>query len=272
MAAFVSDLTQRAAHFDFGANWSQFSQLLDSRRVELAAQSVHRLVPDIQGRTFLDIGSGSGVFSVAALSLGAERVHAVDIDENSVETTRHVLSSFATAESWSVERKSVFDLSPDELGQFDVVYSWGVLHHTGDMWRAIDKAARMVAPGGIFAFALYQKTPLCSFWRAEKRAYMRSPPTMQRALLTVFKAAYQAGRLLSGRGLLKGGLERGMDIDHDIHDWLGGFPYESTDPEQVRKHVEPLGFDLVAIYPTKIHLAGLFGSGCNEYVYRRKVG
>jgi 2-polyprenyl-6-hydroxyphenyl methylase/3-demethylubiquinone-9 3-methyltransferase len=264
-----SDLTDRATHFDFGANWSDFSKLLDPAKVDLAVESVHRLVPDLEGKTFLDVGSGSGVFSVAALRLGAKKVHAIDIDENSVDTTRRVLASFAEQGSWTAERRSVFDLSPGELGHFDVVYSWGVLHHTGDMWRAIDSAARMVAPGGAFAFALYQRTPLCGLWRVEKRAYMRAPRTVQRALVAAYKAAYQAGRFVSGRGVVRGGLERGMNIDHDVHDWLGGYPYESTGTEEVRKHMEALGFEPVAVHPTRIHLAGLFGSGCNEFVYRR---
>jgi SAM-dependent methyltransferase len=269
MAASASDLTDRSAHFDFGANWYDFSKLLDKQRVDAAAENVRRLVPEIEGRTFLDIGSGSGLFSAAALALGAKRVHAIDIDENSVETTRRVLSGFAADKTWSVDRKSVFDLSPDDLGQFDVVYSWGVLHHTGAMWRAIDDAARMVAPGGIFAFALYRKTPLCGFWKVEKRAYMRAPRAVQRALATTYKLAYHSGLLLSGRGLSKGDLTRGMNVDHDIHDWLGGFPYESTTPEEVRNHMQTLGFEPIAVHPTKVHVAGILGSGCDEYVYRR---
>lgn len=269
MVAQPSALVDRDSHFEFGKNWADFSRLIDDERLELSTQSVKRLVPHIRGKTFLDIGSGSGLFSLAALRLGAARVVAVDIDENSVATTKRVLSEHAPELSWHAEQKSVFDLSPDQLGQFDVVYSWGVLHHTGDMWRAVECASRMVAPGGTFAFALYEKTPLCGFWRIEKRAYMRAGQRTQRMLCGAYKAAYQAARILSGRGLKKGPLTRGMNTDNDIHDWLGGFPYESTDREEVRQHLMTLGFEPVLEEPVKIHLAGVFGSGCSEYVYKR---
>lgn len=271
MPVSASGLTDRASHFDFGKNWDDFSKLIDDEKLEMATESVQRLVPDISGKTVLDIGSGSGLFSVAALRLGAARVAAVDIDENSVATTRRVLGSFAADNRWTAEQMSVFDLSPDRMGQFDVVYSWGVLHHTGDMWRAVECAAGMVAPGGTFAFALYEKTPLCGAWRVEKKFYMRAPRPVQRLLGSLYKAAYQAGRLVTGRGLQSGSLTRGMNVDHDIHDWLGGYPYESTSAEEVRRHLEALGFERVQERPVKIHLAGIFGSGCSEYVYKRRA-
>lgn len=269
MATSAPHLTDRSSHFDFGKNWADYSRLIGEERLELAVENVTRLLPDLAGKSFLDIGSGSGLFSAAALRLGAARVHAIDIDEHSVETTRRVLTMLAPEADWRAEQRSVFDLSPDEIGRFDSVYSWGVLHHTGDMWRALDRAAAMVAPGGRFAFALYQKTPLCGAWRLEKRAYMRAPPAVQRFLCAAYKLLYQAGRLASGRGLATADKSRGMNIDHDIHDWLGGYPYESTSCAEVRKHLSARGFEPEGEYPTKIHLAGLFGSGCNEYVYRR---
>lgn len=268
MTAPQVDLTDRAHHFDFGRNWAEFSQLIDRDKLKLAIESIHRLVPDIADKSFLDIGSGSGLFSVAALHLGASRVHAIDIDEHSVETTRRVLTEFAGEHGWTAEQDSVFDLSSEKIGQFDVVYSWGVLHHTGDMWRAIDCAARLVAPSGTFAFALYESTPLCGAWRVEKRFYMRAGGATQRFLCSIYKFAYVAARLASGRGLKKG-MPRGMDVDHDIHDWMGGYPYQSTNSEQVRKHMKRLGFEPVRELPVKVHLAGLFGTGCSEYVYRR---
>lgn len=272
MPTAAPELTSRSAHFEFGKNWSDFSKLVDDERLEMATESVQRLVPDIAGKTFLDIGSGSGLFSVAALRLGAARVHAVDIDENSVATTRKLLGTFAGDQPWTAEQSSVFELSPDKLGQFDVVYSWGVLHHTGDMWRAIESASKMVAPGGSFAFALYERTPLCGVWRVEKRTYMRLPAAAQRFLCWLYKVSYQSARVLSGKGLRRGTLTRGMNTDNDIHDWLGGYPYESTGRDEVREHLAPLGFDPVLEQPVKIHLAGLFGSGCSEYVYKRRAG
>ena len=117
----------------------------------------------------MDIGCGSGVHSFAALSLGAASVLAIDIDENSVSTTRSLLSDRAANSTWDTKIASIFDAFPNELGQFDVVYSWGVLHHTGDMWRAIECATRFVGLGGQFAIAIYSATACDKLWKAEKR-------------------------------------------------------------------------------------------------------
>src|SRR5262245_4070042 len=99
-----ADLTERSTHFEFGENWAEFADQISEGDIEAASDSVGRLVPDIRNKTFLDVGSGSGLFSAAALRLGASRVHAVDIDENSVATTRRVLMRFASRPSWTVEQ------------------------------------------------------------------------------------------------------------------------------------------------------------------------
>lgn len=265
----VADLTARESHFDFGKNWAEYSEHIDERRLGAAMDSLRQLVPEISGKTLLDIGSGSGLFSAAALRLGAKHVHAMDIDEDSVATTRRVLEAHAQGGSWTVQQRSVFDLSPEHIGQFDIVYSWGVLHHTGDMWRAIERASRMVAPGGIFVFALYHKTPLCGVWRLEKRGYMRAPPAVQKAARRAYELLFRIARFAYGRGFSDVEMDRGMHFEHDVHDWMGGYPYESTSPDEVFKKMDALGFERVVELPVKVHLAGLFGTGCSEYVYRR---
>lgn len=262
----MTDLTNRASHFEFGQNWADYSALIDEDRISAAIESVRSLAGDLAGRSFLDIGSGSGLFSLAALRLGAADVLAVDIDENSVETTRSVLTAHAPAKQWRAEQVSVFDLSA--YGMFDVVYSWGVLHHTGSMWDAIKAAAAMVKPGGTFAFALYEKTPLCGFWKVEKRLYASAPPFAQKLAQFLYAGTYYAGLIATGRNPLKKEV-RGMQKKNDIHDWLGGYPYESTDKEEVRAFLARLGFEVVAERPVPIHAFGLLGSGCSEYVYRR---
>jgi SAM-dependent methyltransferase len=268
----MNDLTSRAAHFDFGKNWADYAALIDHERMEVATESVQRLVPDIAGKTFLDIGSGSGLFSLAAMRLGATRIHAIDIDEDSVATTRKLLETQEEKERWSVERRSVFHLLPDEIGTFDVVYSWGVLHHTGDLWRAMDCAAKMVAPGGTFAFALYEKTQLCGVWRVEKKAYMCARPRTQKLVRDSYLALRRIARFASGKHGSSGVMERGMNIIHDAHDWLGGYPYESTDRNEVAEFMAARGFECVLERPVKVHLGGLLGTGCSEYVYKRADG
>lgn len=272
MSQLQMDLTDRASHFEFGQNWASYSKLIDESRLAMAYENVRALAGDLRGKTFLDIGSGSGLFSLSALRLGASRVLAIDIDENSVATTQSVLTTNAPPGSWEAQRISVFDLSPETHGEFDVVYSWGVLHHTGDMWTAIGKAAAMVKPGGMFAFALYEKTPICGFWKKEKQFYTKAPRAVQNLLRSIYYAIYVGGLTLAGRNPLKRLREispRGMDIKHDVHDWMGGYPYESTTPEEVESFMMRLGFSAVAQKPVKIHALGILGSGCSEYVYQK---
>jgi len=260
------DTTQRSAHFEFGKNWESYTSLIDDGRLDAAVAGTRSLVGDLAGKSFLDIGSGSGLFSRAALRLGAERVVAVDLDENSVAATRKVLA--AQPGDWTVLEASVFELPDRNLGTFDVVYSWGVLHHTGDLWRALDCAARMVAPGGRFAFSLYERTPLCRLWEREKRFYSKASAPVQKTVMGAYAALFATASLAGGRNPFRR-RRRGMDAMHDIHDWLGGYPYQPTDAAEVDKALTALGFEREYHKPVKVHLGGLFGTGCSEYVYAR---
>jgi SAM-dependent methyltransferase len=261
-----------ASHFRFGENWADYAELVDDRRIAAARDSVERLVGDLAGKTFLDIGSGSGLFSVAALRLGAKLVLALDIDADSVATTRKLLARERSGDR-RVEQISVFDLPARVPGQFDVVYSWGVLHHTGDQWRALDCACTMVKPGGLLAIALYERTPLCVAWTLEKRIYRGLPGAVQALLRGTYLTVWSAGLIVTGRNprrYIQKGQERGMDIFHDIHDWMGGYPYQSTTPAEVCPFMEERGFKLERLVPWPVRLAGLLGTGCTEYVFRRK--
>jgi 2-polyprenyl-6-hydroxyphenyl methylase/3-demethylubiquinone-9 3-methyltransferase len=266
----TEDLLDVSTHFKFGENWAGYSELVDENRIAAARESVAGLVGDLAGKSFLDIGSGSGLFSVAALRLGAREVLAVDIDPDSVATTRKLLSR--EEGDWRAEQISVFDLPTQVPERFDVVYSWGVLHHTGSMWRAIDCAATMVKPGGTFALALYERTPLCGAWTLEKRLYRRMPGLVQKLFRAAYLTAWGGGMMATGHNpwrYVRKERERGMDVFHDVHDWMGGYPYESTSAEEVEAFLAKRGFERLKAIPWRTRLAGLFGSGCSEYVFRR---
>jgi len=184
------------SHFAFGRNWADFARSLDEERIRQAEMDLSRMVGDIRGKTFLDIGCGSGIHSVAAARLGAV-VTVVDLDPVSVETARAVSRRFAPG--CDVMLASVFDIDR----QFDVVYSWGVLHHTGAMWDAIAHAATLVAPEGRLAVALYARTPFCGLWRIEKKLYTASPRLVQAVMRGAYKAVFIAGLLVSGRNPIR---------------------------------------------------------------------
>src|SRR3989442_11992645 len=130
------DCTQeidRGKRFEFGKNWSQFLTTIDEERIRVAEQSLKEMleIDHLQGKSFLDIGSGSGLFSLAARRLGAS-VHSSDFDPKSVACTRELKRRFFSEDkNWRIEQGSVLDKNYLlSLGTFDVVYSWGVLHHT----------------------------------------------------------------------------------------------------------------------------------------------
>jgi SAM-dependent methyltransferase len=265
----------RDRRFRFGDNWLDFTRSLAADQLTEAESSLRRLLErdTLAGLRFLDIGSGSGLSSLAARKLGA-RVHSFDFDEESVLcTTRLRDRYFAGDAEWTIERGSVLDRDYlRSLGRFDIVYSWGVLHHTGAMRDALDAASQLVAPGGQFAFALYHRTLMCGLWRLEKRWYAGASPEAQKRARAVYVALLRLRFRLTGDDF-KSYIEnyqslRGMKFEHDVHDWMGGYPYESISGPEVEALMQRLGFTHVrrATTPTTV---GLFGSGCDEYLYRR---
>lgn len=260
--------------FAFGKNWASYAKLVTQQQIDEAIVGLRRLVgDDLRGKRFLDIGCGSGLHSLAALRLGAAEVVAIDVDSDSVATTRNMLQAHAQGGAWKVLERSVFDLDPSSMGKFDVVYSWGVLHHTGDMYRALRIAATLVAPGGQFAFALYRHTRFCWFWKIEKKWYAAAGPRGQGMARSAYVGLYRMAHPIFNRKSFADHVAsyvsaRGMDFYHDVHDWLGGWPYESISPDEVARLMKQLGMREVRNFARMGRTStGVFGSGCDEYVY-----
>jgi len=268
-------VTSEAVRFAFGANWSSFLRHLDDERIAEAERALlNALGKDgIAGKRFLDVGSGSGLFSLAAHRIGAARVHSFDYDQQSVACTDELRTRFANnPANWIVEKGSALDDAYlASLGAWDVVYSWGVLHHTGDMWSALDKVARLVAPGGTLFIAIYNDQGRTSrLWHAVKLAFNRGAAGrllvvsafipywgMRAFLLDVFRFRDPRHRYRDYKKT------RGMSLLHDWIDWLGGYPFEVARPEEVFRFFRDRGFVL-----REITTCG-GGLGCNEYVFVR---
>ncbi len=265
--------------FAFGENWESYAEKITESKIKMSVNGLYKLVRnEIKGKTFLDIGSGAGIHSLAALLLGAKRVVAVDIDELSVKTTYAVLKKYAPNNNFEVLKLSVFELDPYTHGHFDIVYSWGVLHHTGNMIKAIKKTSEMVKDGGLFVFALYRRTWMDWFWKKEKAWYSKASPQAQQMVRNIYILLFKLGLIFTKRNP-KSYIEnyeknRGMDFYHDVHDWLGGYPYESISKKEVQHLMNSLGFVEVRSFVREGKFfgrsLGLFGSGCDEYVYRKQ--
>jgi len=264
--------------FEFGQNWARFLLTLNDDKIEEAIKSlkINLEAESLAGRSFLDIGSGSGLFSLAARRLGA-RVHSVDYDPHSVACTAELKQRyFPDDASWIVETGSALDREYlCSLGQFDVVYSWGVLHHTGDMWTALANAALPVATGGKLFIAIYNDQGTASRrWIKVKKLYNRLPNG------TKFLVVWPSFWVLNWRSMVKDFFrgepfktirdydkrknERGMSFWHNLVDWVGGYPFEVATPGQIFDFFRERGFLL-----TKLRTCG--GSlGCNEFVFEKR--
>jgi len=263
-------LEPSATAFPFGENWARFLTSLSDSQIEEATCAVRTLLGrDLRDKTFLDIGSGSGLSSLAARRLGA-RVYSFDYDAQCVACTQDLRRRFFPGDdAWTVSQGSVLDEAfLATLGQFDFVYSWGVLHHTGKMWSAIENAGRLVRPGGLFVIGIYNfrgGRRGTATWARLKRWYCRAPRWQQAA----WESAYLTWDLLSmaarGRNPIRMIREyptgRGMSWRRDVTDWLGGYPYEAATPGEILEFVRrKLNFVLIR-QNIDLHL------GVSEFVF-----
>ena len=252
--------------FRFGENWSDFLTTVDDERISRAQQSLVSLLGNggLVNKSFLDLGCGSGLFSLAARRLGA-RVTSFDYDRDSVDCAYQLKQRYYPAdEDWTILRGSALDPEfVSSIGSFDVTYAWGVLHHTGDMWKAMENIVGTVVADGTLVVSIYNDQGWIScYWRFIKRMYNKFQ--FARPILAVLYAPYFIGLRFLVRSL-RGHkqLDRGMSYWHDMVDWLGGYPFEVAKPDRV--------FDFYAARGFKLSSLKTCGgrSGCNEFVFQR---
>jgi 2-polyprenyl-3-methyl-5-hydroxy-6-metoxy-1,4-benzoquinol methylase len=259
--------------FDFGENWSEFSQhALTAERTSQARGHFGQLIGDLPlaGKSFLDIGFGQGLGLLTATACGARAV-GCDINPKCAQVLERNRSHFPDLPALpSVVVGSILDEKVLEdlrrhagrADGYDLVHSWGVLHHTGDMDRAIQNAASLVAPGGHFILAIYNRHWSSLPWRVIKRCYVTSPRWVQRVLIRIFfPIIYVAKWLVTGRNPRQ--QERGMDFYYDVIDWVGGYPYEYASRREIEVRLTPQGFSLLRFHAARVP------TGCNEFVFRR---
>jgi 2-polyprenyl-6-hydroxyphenyl methylase/3-demethylubiquinone-9 3-methyltransferase len=270
--------------YDFGANWRSFVRshlTLESRLEAMKAMRSFLGVESLAGKTFVDIGCGSGLHSWAAYKLGASQVISFDADPESVACCQQLRLEEGSPANWEVATVSILDeAAVANLGQFDIVYCWGVLHHTGRMWRALEHTAQMVAPGGVMWLAIYNRMEgiglhsdgrvgSSRFWEREKALYNALPKVGQRCLDYLAAGGMIAGYLVAGKNPIREikthRSNRGMAWLVDVRDWLGGWPYEYAAVDEVFGFVQQrFGYQLENLISTN-------SLQNNEFLFRRPV-
>jgi 2-polyprenyl-3-methyl-5-hydroxy-6-metoxy-1,4-benzoquinol methylase len=277
MTTFTREV-EAGQRFEFGKNWSSYLATLDDEQIAEAARSLSSMLgqDSLHGLTFIDVGCGSGLFSLAAARLGADRVHSFDFDPDSVGCARALRERFEFAsDRWAIEEGSALDAEYlESLGTFDIVYSWGVLHHTGHMERALDNVSRLVAPQGALYISIYNDQGLQSrIWRMIKRIYNHLPASLRMPyvaaviapseLLSLWKSTVRLRPMAYVRSWTQYKRQRGMSRAHDLVDWVGGYPFEVASPERIFTFYRDRGFQL-----SELTTCG-GGLGCNQFLFRR---
>lgn len=267
--------TGKDKRFEFGKNWESFLKLLNEDRIKQAEKSLCEMLElkNFEGKSFIDIGCGSGLFSLTAMRLGAQKVYSFDYDLQSVKCTRELKHRyFSNAENWNIEQGSVLDTDYiKKLGQFDIVYSWGVLHHTGNMWQALENVVSSVKENGKLFIAIYNDQGRKSrYWKLIKRIYNRLPNVLKFLVLyPVFIRLWGPSII---RDLISGkpfhtwknyNKTRGMSPWRDVVDWVGGWPFEVAKPEEIFQFFRNKAFVL-----DKLKTCGS-GYGNNEFVFQK---
>ena len=267
-----SPMVDTPVTFSFGKNWQDFvDHYFISERVTIAKEHLLELLQfaDLAGLSFLDIGCGSGLSSLAALEAGAANIVSFDVDEHSVQATAVIRQRAGNPEHWQISQGSILDQKfLHTLTPADIVYSWGVLHHTGNMWQAIRNAAGLLKPSGSFYIALYTTTPKSDYWLRVKKRYNRCSSLGKRRMELWFVLRHSLLPLCLQkknpiRHIREYQKKRGMAYLTNIRDWLGGYPYEHARIEEVlRFGRQRLNLDLINLKT---------GEANTEYVFRKAL-
>ena len=253
--------------FSFGINWTDFAknkvdENIVSTHVNDALGHLLRMpgflsAKPLEGKRVIDIGCGSGLSSLSFYENGCRDITSFDVNEDSIKATNIIKERFCNDESnlkWSIKEGSILDenLVSDLRSQekYDLVYSWGVLHHTGDMRKAIDNTLSLCQSGSILWMALYIKVDQPDgeeIYQNDLKLKIKfneaSEETKKEMIVSRLKKVFGNNPATWTRPYDN----RGMTPINDVTDWLGGYPYEVARAKDIKRLLEANGFSEIEV-------------------------
>jgi 2-polyprenyl-6-hydroxyphenyl methylase/3-demethylubiquinone-9 3-methyltransferase len=244
----------------YKAHWTEYPL-----EIQGVLEHLNDLWPEgVKGKNVLDGGSGSGMVSVGFALLGAN-VTGVDITPQCVENGKR------NAERFGVQcRFFCKDLTDLDLGneRFDIVYSWGVIHHSEDARKSFSNLAKHLKPGGEMVLAVYLKTYLSGFWNFSRVFYQKAPKWFQ-SIFRESGSCFLNGvdfikKLIFGKSRY---MLRGTNNKELINDWFG-VPHRTFHSyDEVFQWFRENGLNYKLVNPA----TGRFKSTSNFVVRGRKI-
>ena len=215
---------------------------------------------DIEGKSVLDAGCGTGIFSIIFARNGAASVLGIDISEGSLETAKALKTKF-DLENASFQKQDMLDL-PFADESFDIVWAWGTVHHTTDPFKAMSELIRVLRAEGSILLAVYTRTRVTFLHEIIRKALVRTPRKTWKALskilaLVLSPVVYFFKKREKSR--------KGEKLEELIMDWYFVPIRHYYYPEEIKVFLEEQGFTIEKYLPA----SGRFNSTSN-FIYKAR--
>lgn len=259
-----------AHHFSFGQNWLEYNQnWLTEEKLNQAKEHFDKLCGgiDFTNKKFLDVGFGQGLTLFLASQKQAQ-CQGIDIDPKNITAFEVAKKKLGSVEKnlapIQVQVASILDAQfvTQNHEAFDIVYAWGSLHHTGQMYPALKNCLSLLKPGGYFVCAIYNRHWSSGTWHWIKKNYNRSPHWLKKlAIGLLIPPIFLAKWLVTFKNPLK--MKRGMSFYYDVIDWVGGYPYEYASAEEMFAFFKKNSLKKIRWQKANVP------TGCHEYVFQK---
>jgi ubiquinone/menaquinone biosynthesis C-methylase UbiE len=209
---------------------------------------------EVKGKSVLDAGCGTGIFSIIFANNGAARVKGIDISEGSLETGRSLKEKFGL-ENIEFVKEDMLRL-PFKDEEFDIVWAWGTVHHTTDPLAAITELMRVLKRGGSLFLAVYKRTRLTFIHEIIRRTLVRTPRRMWTFLSKVM-AFFLAPVVFFFKKREKS--RKGEKLEELILDWYFVPIRHYYRPKEIQTFLEDRGF----VIEKHLAASGRFDSSSN---------